>query len=243
MRSLQRATKRPVAGSVRRWSARSARTTSSMSSTTPRARASATRRCSAAGGSSAASRADARLSGHGRAADEPAHLCPGRRTNQPSPCRVADEPGPTGTGRADEPALTCQAGEGWLRLARLDGPDAAGLQALRALGELELHSLVLLQAAEAGALDFRVVHEHVRTAVTGDEAEALLRVEPLHGALFHTVSSMSWSGGCGCPLGSSSRRTPLQLPRECQLQRFARSTPTQKLRPCTFNHDPRQFVP
>src|ERR1044072_6906328 len=69
-----------------------------------------------------------------------------------------------------------------------DRADAGGLGALLALADLELHALVLVQAAEAGALALRVVHEDVSaTAVRGDEAEALLGVEPLHSSLCHYV--------------------------------------------------------
>ena len=52
------------------------------------------------------------------------------------------------------------------------GADAGGLGALRALGYLELHVLVLLQAAEAVAVDLGVVHEDVRPVGAGDEAVA-----------------------------------------------------------------------
>src|SRR5215469_3521898 len=68
------------------------------------------------------------------------------------------------------------------------GEDAGGLRALRALGDLELHALVLLQAAEAGAVNLGVVHEDVRSVGAGDEAVALLRVEPLDGSLCHVRS-------------------------------------------------------
>jgi hypothetical protein len=50
---------------------------------------------------------------------------------------------------------------------------------LRALGHLELHLPVLLKAAEALALDLGMVHEDIRTVSAGDEAVALLPVEPL----------------------------------------------------------------
>jgi hypothetical protein len=60
----------------------------------------------------------------------------------------------------------------WLiRPARASGgANAGGLQALRALGYLELDVLILLQAAEAGAVNRGVVHEDVRPVGTGDEA-------------------------------------------------------------------------
>src|SRR6516225_4110845 len=48
--------------------------------------------------------------------------------------------------------------------------------------------LVLLQGAESVNLDGGVVDEHVgRAVVWGDETIALVRVEPLHGALRHVL--------------------------------------------------------
>src|SRR5258706_4171107 len=67
------------------------------------------------------------------------------------------------------------------------GADAGGLRALRALGYLELHVLVLLEATETIAVNLGVVHEDVRSVGTGDEAIALLRVEPLDGSLCHVA--------------------------------------------------------
>src|SRR5690349_18563924 len=64
------------------------------------------------------------------------------------------------------------------------------LRALLALGDLELDPLVLLQSAVTARLDGREVDEHVSTpAVDGDEAEALVCVEPLHGSLRHAELS------------------------------------------------------
>src|SRR3954449_644795 len=68
-----------------------------------------------------------------------------------------------------------------------DGPDRVGLRSLRALARLEGDALVLLEGAEPVALNGRVVDEDVRAVVVSrDEAEALLGVEPLDGALRHT---------------------------------------------------------
>src|SRR3954465_14083593 len=64
------------------------------------------------------------------------------------------------------------------------------LRALLALGDLELDPLVLFQSAVAARLDGREVDEHVSPpAVDGDEAEALVCVEPLHGSLRHAELS------------------------------------------------------
>ena len=61
-----------------------------------------------------------------------------------------------------------------------DGADAGGLGTLGALSDLELDPLVLFEGAEAASLDLRVVDKHVGgTVLRGDEAEPLLRVEPL----------------------------------------------------------------
>src|SRR5436305_14988004 len=62
-----------------------------------------------------------------------------------------------------------------------DDLDAVGLGTLGALDDLELHPLVLVEGPVAVGLDRRVVDEDVLTVVHGDEAVALLVVEPLHG--------------------------------------------------------------
>src|SRR5699024_9427072 len=50
-------------------------------------------------------------------------------------------------------------------------------------------SLSLLEGTESSAVDRAVVHEHIRSsAVHGDEAVALLSVEPLDGSLRHSYS-------------------------------------------------------
>src|SRR5262249_21365889 len=92
----------------------------------------------------------------------------------------ATGPAPAGAGPVLIPGRAWPAGGS-------DGPDAGRLRALRALGDLELHVLVLLQAAEAGAVNLGVVHEDVRSVGAGDEAVALLRVEPLDGSLCHVA--------------------------------------------------------
>src|SRR3712207_6817158 len=72
-----------------------------------------------------------------------------------------------------------------------DGANLLRLRPLLALSDLELHPLVLLQRAVAAGLDGREVDEHVSTpAVDGDEAEALVCVEPLHGSLRHAELSL-----------------------------------------------------
>src|SRR3954453_9612187 len=66
--------------------------------------------------------------------------------------------------------------------------DGVGLRSLLALDALEEHPLALVEALVAVQERSRVVGEDVLPAVDGDEAEALLGVEPLHGALCHVRS-------------------------------------------------------
>src|SRR4029450_5941776 len=60
-----------------------------------------------------------------------------------------------------------------------DFGDVAGLRALRAVNDFELHCLALFKRAEAVALNGRVVHEDVAASVTLDEPIPLGVVEPL----------------------------------------------------------------
>src|SRR6266508_407736 len=107
-----------------------------------------------------------------------------------------------------------------------DGANALGLLALRALRDLELHALVLLEGAEAAGLDGREVHEDVLvTAVDVDEPEALVRVEPLHSSLCHggTPSAVKmkpvptrcgvrvWATGPGACWGTGSKSAREQI--------------------------------
>src|SRR3954447_2296926 len=79
--------------------------------------------------------------------------------------------------------------EALVRRSLLCGSERANvlrLRTLRALRDVELDLLVLVQGLVALALDGRVVHEDVVAAVLlRNEAEALLGVEPLDGALSH----------------------------------------------------------
>src|SRR5437870_3030976 len=75
------------------------------------------------------------------------------------------------------------------------GPHVGGLRTLGALGDVELDLLVLLKVAVPGALDRAEVHEDVGTVLLGDEAEALLGAEPLHGASGHEQFPPFLAGG------------------------------------------------
>src|SRR3990170_8805687 len=69
------------------------------------------------------------------------------------------------------------------RPAGSDRADVGGLLALRAIDDVELDRLALGERLVALAFDRGEVDEHVVPALPGDEAEALLVAEPLHGAL------------------------------------------------------------
>src|SRR5690606_30518467 len=74
--------------------------------------------------------------------------------------------------------------------------NAFRLRALGALSDFELYALRFFQRAVAIRVNCRVVHEDVgAAAVLGDEAVALLSVEPLDGSLCHCA--VSFRGRCG----------------------------------------------
>src|SRR5690242_9145810 len=84
--------------------------------------------------------------------------------------------------------------------------DARSLGALGAIGDLELHALAFLQAAEALGVDGREVDEHVLPTVLGrDETEALGVVEPLDRTETHCWNL--WKHGQGAP--DRARTIPL----------------------------------
>src|SRR5690242_18894319 len=71
-------------------------------------------------------------------------------------------------------------------VSRSERTDVLRLRALGALGDVELDLLVLVQRLVAVGLDGRIMHEDVVAAfLLRDEAETLLGVEPLNGALSH----------------------------------------------------------
>src|SRR3569833_275770 len=85
------------------------------------------------------------------------------------------------------------------------------LRALGALRDVELDLLVLVQGLVALRLDGRVVHEDVVAAVLlRNEAETLLGVEPLNGALSHAGKSPYW--GERRHFGASSRMRVIRRP-------------------------------
>jgi hypothetical protein len=74
-----------------------------------------------------------------------------------------------------------------------EGPHLRGLRTLRPLGHAVLDLLVFLEAAVPVRLDRGEVNEDVTaTVVWGDEAIALVRVEPLYGPLSHFCYLSFW---------------------------------------------------
>src|SRR3954451_23272871 len=102
-----------------------------------------------------------------------------------------------------------------------DRADVLRLRALLALRDVELDALRLVQRAVAAAGDGREVAEHVgAAAVLLDEAEALLRVEPLHCALGHVVL-VPCARGAGAAVAVRDRRTDRQDREERQAETTA----------------------
>src|SRR6185437_1470701 len=74
-----------------------------------------------------------------------------------------------------------------------EGAHLRGLRTLRPLGHAVLDLLVFFEAAVAIRLDRGEVNEDVTaTVVGGDEAIALVRVEPLYGPLSHFCCMSFW---------------------------------------------------
>src|SRR6266511_232690 len=74
-----------------------------------------------------------------------------------------------------------------LGLRALQQPHVGGLGALGPRGDVELYGLPLVKRAVAGRLDRTEMHEDVLAGLGGDEAVALLGVEPLHGSNRHEL--------------------------------------------------------
>src|SRR5690606_29204421 len=72
---------------------------------------------------------------------------------------------------------------------RLQRPDVVRLESFRTLDRLEFDGLSVIERLVPVHDDLRPVAEHVLATLDGDEAVALLGVEPLHSALRHDLSS------------------------------------------------------
>jgi hypothetical protein len=72
----------------------------------------------------------------------------------------------------------------------LESLNVFGLQALGALGDIELHGLAFLQALESASLDGREMHENVFASLTADKAVPFGVIEPLYCSLFHVFCTL-----------------------------------------------------
>ena len=63
--------------------------------------------------------------------------------------------------------------------------------ALAALADVELDLLALIECLVSFTNDVRKVHEHIVAAIAGDESEALVVVEELHGTYCHYLYFLS----------------------------------------------------
>src|SRR4029077_11714 len=85
----------------------------------------------------------------------------------------------------------------------LQRTDVLSLPALWPLGHVELHTLALLQAAEAACLDRREVHKYIFATLTADEAVAFGVVKPLYCSLFCHFVTVSFSIDLRCEIGGT----------------------------------------
>ena len=72
---------------------------------------------------------------------------------------------------------------------RLERLDIFSLQALRTLGDVELHRLALLQALETAGLNSREMHENVLAGLPANKAVTFGVVKPLYCSLFCHVDT------------------------------------------------------
>jgi hypothetical protein len=83
--------------------------------------------------------------------------------------------------------------ESQFNVAVLQRTNVLSLPALRSFGDLELHTLALLQAAETTSLDGREMHKYIFASLPADEAVALGVVKPLYCSLFCHLLLVSFS--------------------------------------------------
>src|SRR5262245_56661116 len=93
----------------------------------------------------------------------------------------------------------------WPHFTSVRLADLAGLQALRAARDLELHAIAVGEGPEAGPLDRRIVDEDVAAPVLRDESETTSFVEPLHGSLLHFIAPLGCHTRCRIRLRAVSR--------------------------------------
>lgn len=96
------------------------------------------------------------------------------------PAAAGATPVPTATATSTETAATTGASPGpGAGSGRIEANDVLGRRTLLALDHIELDSFSLVQGLEAAALDGAMVNEYVSAPLPCDEAEPLVRIEPL----------------------------------------------------------------
>src|ERR1700720_311965 len=85
----------------------------------------------------------------------------------------------------------------------LQRTDVLSLPALWPLGHIELHTLTLLQAAEAACLDCREVHKYIFATLPAYKAVAFGVVKPLYCSLFCHFVTVSFSIDLRCEIGGT----------------------------------------
>ena len=86
---------------------------------------------------------------------------------------------------------------------RSDRADVLRFLALSAGSDVELDALTLVERLVALALDVREVDEHIVALLPGDEAEALLCVEELHGACSQLINRFVFCDQTTCLVSES----------------------------------------
>jgi hypothetical protein len=70
-------------------------------------------------------------------------------------------------------------------MAGLELYDISGLGAFGRVDNVELNLLTFCQGLESAVLNVAEMYEHISALFTGNEAETLGVIEPLHGTFFH----------------------------------------------------------
>jgi hypothetical protein len=76
-------------------------------------------------------------------------------------------------------------------LDKLDHRDVIGSRTLGTFNDVEGHLVAFTEGFEAGCVDCRVVHKHIRAVFLLNETEAFLVIEPLYGTIAHRAILLS----------------------------------------------------
>lgn len=81
---------------------------------------------------------------------------------------------------------------------QLDSANADRAQPFRALGDIELHTVTVIEVLEPVTGDLSVMHKDILAVFTGNESKSFGSVEPLYCSLFHgTVPFMLYKSAAG----------------------------------------------